>query len=58
VSADRFGREIPRWNGCKTLAPDEVFLLSTHAADSFDGRYFGPTSIADIIEKVAPLWTF
>jgi conjugative transfer signal peptidase TraF len=54
--ADHFGRALPTWEGCRTLAPRQVFLLSTHAADSFDGRYFGPSDTADVIEKVTPLW--
>ena len=55
---DRFDRELPHWSGCKSLAADEVFLLSTYAEESFDGRYFGPTKASDIIEKLVPLWTY
>lgn len=55
---DRQNRKMPLWSGCKTLSPGQVFLLSTYAADSFDGRYFGVSEASDIIETVAPVWTF
>lgn len=55
---DPSGRPLPSWNGCQTLATDQIFVLSTYAADSYDGRYFGPVSTSAILEKVAPLWTF
>jgi type IV secretory pathway protease TraF len=38
------------WSGCRVLAEDEVLLLG-ESADSFDGRYWGPTNI-DLIEGV------
>lgn len=38
------------WNGCRILSAGEVLLLG-ESADSFDGRYWGPTSI-DLIEGV------
>ena len=46
--ADRRGRPLPSWSGCRTLAADEVFLLTPDVADSLDGRYFGPTSIRTV----------
>ena len=55
---DHQGREMPTWTGCKTLSLGQVFLLSTYALDSFDGRYFGVSEASDIIEKVRPVWTF
>lgn len=58
TATDHLGRDLPTWDGCQTLTPQQVFLLSTYAPDSFDGRYFGPTDTADVIEKVAPVWTF
>lgn len=42
-SEDRRGRPLPAWSGCRTLAANEVFLLTADVADSLDGRYFGPT---------------
>lgn len=56
--ADRRGRPLPWWGGCRTLAPDEIFLLMPDAPDSFDGRYFGPSPAADVIGKAVPLWVW
>lgn len=50
-------RPLPSWSGCHWLAYDEVFLLMAQVPDSFDGRYFGPTSRAAIVGKLVPLWT-
>lgn len=55
---DGRGRPLPRWSGCRTLGPGEVFLFNPDAPGSFDGRYFGPTSTRDIIGKARPLWTW
>ncbi len=54
---DGNGRPLPRWIGCRTLAPDEVFLLIADRPDSFDGRYFGPTEKRQIVGRLVPLWT-
>lgn len=53
---DRLGRPLPSWSGCHLLDSGEVFLLMEGVADSFDGRYFGPTPTAAIIGRLAPLW--
>ncbi len=55
LDADRLGRPLPWWSGCERLRDGRVFLLMD-AADSFDGRYFGPISETAIIGKAAPLW--
>jgi len=55
-SADAAGRPLPAWQGCIRLAPGAVFLLMTETPDSFDGRYFGPTSAHDIVGRATPLW--
>ena len=47
LRADKLGRPLPTWSGCRTLAPNEVFLLGD-TADSFDGRYWGPVHVQDI----------
>ena len=52
---DRAGRSLPCWTECRELAQGEFFLL-TNAPDSFDSRYFGPVSSAQVIERLAPLW--
>lgn len=53
---DRSDRPLPVWSGCRTLAVDEVFLLNPDAADSFDGRYFGPLRRGTITAKLMPIW--
>ncbi|WP_136661648.1 S26 family signal peptidase [Nitratireductor sp. XY-223] len=55
LAADSAGRPMPRWNACRVLDADEVFLL-TAAPDSFDSRYFGPVTRARIVGRLAPLW--
>jgi len=44
---DSQGRALPHWSGCRTLGTGEVFLMGD-TPDSFDSRYFGPVSVADI----------
>jgi conjugative transfer signal peptidase TraF len=56
LSADRVGRPLPAWSGCRTLHHDEVFLLMEDVRASFDGRYFGPTKTSQIIGRLEPLW--
>lgn len=52
---DGRGRAMPAWSGCVTLDRETLFLLMD-APDSFDGRYFGPTSRGDIVGKARLLW--
>jgi conjugative transfer signal peptidase TraF len=54
---DGAGRPLPSWSGCRRLGEGEVLLLAG-PADSFDGRYFGPTSSALILGRVRPVWTW
>jgi conjugative transfer signal peptidase TraF len=56
LAKDGLGRPMPAWNGCRTLARDELFLLMAESAASFDGRYFGPTARTDIIGRAHLLW--
>jgi conjugative transfer signal peptidase TraF len=58
LAGDRQGRPLPVWEGCRAIAQDEVFLMNRHEPASFDGRYFGPTSLRAIIGRAKPLWTF
>ncbi|HVT25486.1 MAG TPA: S26 family signal peptidase [Rhizomicrobium sp.] len=58
LAADREGRPLPSWSGCRTLRSGDVFLLMPDARASFDGRYFGPTTISDIAGTLEPLWTY
>ena len=50
------GLKLSEWSGCRTLKPDEVFLLTDHPK-SFDGRYFGPVDRSAITGIAHALWT-
>jgi conjugative transfer signal peptidase TraF len=56
LTNDRLGRALPRWAGCRTLGPGEIFLAMPSIRESFDGRYFGPTAQSDVIARAEPLW--
>jgi type IV secretory pathway protease TraF len=47
----------PRWDGCRTLEPNELFLIAPHRPDSIDGRIYGPVTQADVLGVFVPLWT-
>jgi conjugative transfer signal peptidase TraF len=55
---DASGRSLTAWRGCRTLVDDEIFLLNTMNAASFDSRYFGPLSRGSIIGRAIPLFTW
>lgn len=57
LKADRAGRPLPQWNDCRELGAGEFFLLMDNASFSFDSRYFGPVSGANLIGRLVPLWT-
>lgn len=56
VYADRAGRPLPLWFGCRRLHAEQFLLLNRSVPASFDGRYFGPTNAHDIIGKADLLW--
>lgn len=56
-AADRFGRPLPGWQGCRTLDPDHLFLMNPARSDSLDGRYFGPTPVWAVVGRATPLRT-
>lgn len=56
LAADRLGRPLPWWEGCHVLGPGERFLLMGESPASFDGRYFGPSRVSDIVGRAALLW--
>jgi type IV secretory pathway protease TraF len=39
---DRRGPALLRWDGCRVIAEDQVFLMNPDELASLDGRYFGP----------------
>jgi len=57
LARDRRGRELPVWQGCRTLRSSEIFLMNWDVRDSLDGRYFGPIPKDSIIGRALPLWT-
>lgn len=56
LAADRQGRWLPYWLGCRTVEPGGAFLLMEDVPASFDGRYFGLTGRDAIIGKAVLLW--
>lgn len=54
---DSLGRDLPSWQGCRLLGDGEVFLMNWDAAESFDGRYFGPLPASAIVARLVPVWT-
>jgi conjugative transfer signal peptidase TraF len=58
LQEDREHRPFVAWSGCRALHTDEVLLLSTESAASFDSRYFGPVSRTAILGRTRPLWTW
>ncbi|SFD71629.1 conjugative transfer signal peptidase TraF [Bosea sp. CRIB-10] len=56
LARDRYGRELPNWQGCRELAEGEIFLMNA-APHSFDGRYFGPFPTRSVIGRAVALWT-
>ena len=51
------GLPLPAWQGCVTLEDGQVFLLGG-TAGSYDGRYFGVTSKAEIVGQAELLLDF
>jgi conjugative transfer signal peptidase TraF len=54
---DSLGRDLPDWQGCHVIADGDLFLMNWDAADSFDGRYFGPIPASTVIGRAIPIWT-
>ena len=53
---DRWGRALPHvpW-GTYTLKSGELWLLATYAVNSWDSRYYGPVSVADVFATARPM---
>lgn len=54
---DSHDRPLPTWQGCKMLVGDDIFLMNTTVADSFDGRYFGPLPATTVTARALPVLT-
>jgi conjugative transfer signal peptidase TraF len=50
------GLALPRWSGCLSLRPDQIFVLSSHPR-SLDSRYFGPVPRRTVIGVARPVLT-
>jgi conjugative transfer signal peptidase TraF len=57
LERDSLGRELPVWQGCRTIGGGEIFLMNWDVPDSLDGRYFGPIPSDSVIGRALPLWT-
>jgi conjugative transfer signal peptidase TraF len=56
LERDSHRRPLPRWQGCRVLASNEVFVMNRAVPDSFDGRYFGPLPRSLVRARLRPLW--
>ena len=54
AGADRAGRTLPRWRGCRQLAAGERFFLNP-APGSLDSRYFGPLPAHAVLGRAVHL---
>jgi conjugative transfer signal peptidase TraF len=54
---DHRGRQLPIWQGCRRIAPSQIFLMNRSVRDSFDGRYFGPLPARTVIARATPIYT-
>lgn len=57
LDRDHLGRDLPRWQGCRRIAPGGIFLMNWSVPNSLDGRYFGPIPTSAIIGRALPVWT-
>ena len=57
LDRDRRGRPLPVWQGCRSVAAGELFLMNWQVRDSLDGRYFGPLPATAVIGRATPLYT-
>jgi len=52
---DNQGRSLPVWQGCLILSEEQFFALMG-MPDSFDGRYFGPLYVSDVVGIATPIY--
>jgi conjugative transfer signal peptidase TraF len=54
---DSAGRPLASWpSGTYPVAPGTLWVASTYQPNSFDSRYFGPISSAEVRHHLRPLW--
>ena len=58
AASDSLGRELPHmaW-GRHIVGADELWLVSTRVPNSWDSRYLGPISTAQVWSVARPVWT-
>ncbi len=56
LSRDGAGRVLVPWTDCRDLLADELFLVGTTSAASFDSRYYGPIHAESVIGVAIPVW--
>ncbi|MBR1256386.1 S26 family signal peptidase [Bradyrhizobium sp. AUGA SZCCT0240] len=54
---DGLGRPLPRWDGCRVVGEDQLFLMNWQSDDSMDGRYFGLLPASSVIGRAFAVWT-
>lgn len=57
LDRNRRGHSLPVWQGCRVVAPGELFLMNWEVRDSLDGRYFGSLPASSVIGRAIPLYT-
>jgi conjugative transfer signal peptidase TraF len=58
LAQDGQGRPLPQWVDDRRLGPEEYFVFSDRIPTSFDSRYFGPVTAAQIAAVRRPLVTW
>ena len=58
ATLDSSGRSLPHavW-GRHVVGSDELWLVSTRVANSWDSRYLGPVSLSQVRTVAQPVWT-
>ena len=54
---DGRGRPLPKWQGCRVVGADELFVMNWQSTNSLDGRYFGLLPASAVIGRALPVWT-
>ncbi|MGN8545401.1 S26 family signal peptidase [Bradyrhizobium sp. 13971] len=55
---DGRGRPLPKWQGCRIVGEDELFVMNWQSTNSLDGRYFGFLPASSVIGRALPVWTW
>lgn len=59
LARDSRGRPMTRMPyATYVVPPGQLWLTSTYNPASFDSRYFGSVTVASVISRIEPFWTF